>query len=221
MVRVFPPYATHSGRLTDSAGNHRDRGYIPGVLSRSTHVTLLERLSAGEDRAAWRDFCDRYGELIRGFARRAGASENDADDILQEVLLSLVRAMPSFRYDPTKGRFRGYLKTTVVRAIARRRCQKPGEQALEEFDGAVVAPEQDEHWESEWRQYHLRMAMRRVEAEFSAPDRAAFQRYAVEGAPAQATAESLGLSVDQVYQAKSRILRRLGNLVAEQVADEG
>jgi DNA-directed RNA polymerase specialized sigma24 family protein len=49
----------------------------------------------------------------------------------------------------------------------------------------------------------------------------AFRRYGVEGVSVAATAEELGLSVDQVYQAKSRIVRRLAELVAEQVAEEG
>lgn len=193
------------------------------MLTRSTHVTLLQRLSAGEDRVAWREFCDRYGDLIRGFARRAGCGDHDADDIVQDVLMALVRAMPSFEYDASKGRFRGYLKTAVVRAVARRSCQKSGSQPLEDAGSAAgaVVPDDERHWETEWRQYHLRMAMRTIDAEFSAQDRAAFQRYAIEGASAQAVAEALRLSLDQVYQAKSRILRRLGDLVAQQVADEG
>lgn len=193
------------------------------MLARTTHATLLERLSAGDDRAAWREFCDRYGDLIRGFARRAGCNDNDADDVLQDALVSLVSAMPSFRYDPAKGRFRGYLKTIVVRAVARRSCQKSGTLPLETQEDVVGddVPEHDQHWEAEWRQYHLRMAMRIIDAEHSVHDRAAFQRYAVEGKGVQETASTLGMTVDQVYQAKSRILRRLGELVAQQVAEEG
>lgn len=193
------------------------------MLARTTHVTLLERLSAGEDRSAWREFCDRYGDLIRGFARRAGCNENDADDILQDALVSLVSAMPSFRYDPARGRFRSYLKTIIVRAVARKKCQNSGVAPLGEEDDAFSSDTDanEKLWELEWRQYHLRLAMRVVESEFSVHDRAAFQRYALDGQPADQTAKELGLSVDQVYQAKSRILRRLGDVVAQQVAEEG
>ncbi|MBL9120181.1 MAG: sigma-70 family RNA polymerase sigma factor [Phycisphaerae bacterium] len=193
------------------------------MLARTTHVTLLERLSAGEDRSAWREFCDRYGDLIRGFARRAGCNENDTDDILQDALVSLVSAMPSFRYDPTRGRFRSYLKTIIVRAVARKSCQNSGVAPLGEEDDAISPDTEanERHWELEWRQYHLRLAMRTIESEFSVHDRAAFQRYGIEGQPAEQTARELGLSIDQVYQAKSRILRRLGDVVAQQVAEEG
>ncbi|MBL9148536.1 MAG: sigma-70 family RNA polymerase sigma factor [Phycisphaerae bacterium] len=191
--------------------------------SRTTHATLLDRLATADDRAAWHEFCARYGDLIRGFMRRAGCTEDESDDLLQDVMMSLMKVMPSFRYDPAKGRFRGYLKTVVVRAIAKRRCQKRPEVPLESgadmVDGSTVGS--DELWEVEWRQYHLRMAMTAIESEFSAQDRSAFQRYAVGGGSAQETADLLGLSVDQVYQAKSRILKRLAELIAAQVADEG
>ncbi|MDZ4831603.1 MAG: sigma factor-like helix-turn-helix DNA-binding protein [Phycisphaerae bacterium] len=65
------------------------------------------------------------------------------------------------------------------------------------------------------------MAMVTIDHEFGSSDRAAFQRYAVDGASAKETAEAIGLSVDQVYQAKSRILRRLGELIQVQIDDEG
>jgi RNA polymerase sigma-70 factor (ECF subfamily) len=197
------------------------------VSAGTTHITLLERLSSGDDRAAWREFCDRYGALIRGFALRAGSTEADADDVLQDVLIALVKAMPEFRYDPTKGRFRGYLKTIVLRALSKRRRQNQAAGLLQpsgdldEADVAALEAPMDPPWEAEWRQYHLRMAMTAAEAEFSAQDRAAFQHYAVDGRSAQETAALLGLSVDQVYQAKSRILRRLGELIAAQVEAEG
>ncbi|MFO0826602.1 MAG: sigma-70 family RNA polymerase sigma factor [Phycisphaerales bacterium] len=196
------------------------------MLSRTTHATLLERLTASEDHAAWREFCDRYGGLIAGVARRAGCDPNDAEDVLQDVLTSLVSAMPGFRYDPAKGRFRGYLKAVTMRAISRRRRQNGPAGALQvsgNDDAVTTAADTaaDRDWEAEWRQYHLRMAMRTIDAEFSTHDRAAFDRYAVQGLGVKETASALGLTVDQVYQAKSRIVRRLSELIAEQVADEG
>lgn len=191
----------------------------------TTHTTLLARLSAGVDPSAWNDFHDRYAGLIRGFALRQGLQSADCDDIVQDTLMALSQAMPRFRYEPGRGTFRSYLKTVVLHAIFRRSRQKRGERLLEEVE--AVSPEgegdseADVHWESEWRQYHLRLAMRRIEAEFNAKDRAAFEAYAVAGRPVRETAAELGLSPDQVYQAKSRILKRLCELVEEQVADEG
>ncbi|MFQ5411259.1 MAG: RNA polymerase sigma factor, partial [Phycisphaerae bacterium] len=196
-----------------------------GMLTQSTHATLLKRLSAGPDPAAWQEFCDRYGALIRGFTRRYGLQPADSDDVVQEVLTALAQSMPRFRYEPGKGRFRSYLKTVVLHAIFRRFRQNRGEVPLEEGEDVVGPgadnPETDAQWEAEWRQYHLRLAMRTIETEFNERDRAAFDAYAIRGGDARTVAASLGMSLDQVYQAKSRILRRVGELVGQQVREEG
>lgn len=190
-----------------------------------THATLLARLSDGTDPRAWEEFHARYFELIRNFARRRGQQAADCDDVAQEVLLSLSKAMPGFQYDPSKGKFRSYLKTVTIRAVFKKSCQKRGAVDLEHIEEATQAAERDVEieaaWEEEWRQYHLRQAMVTIAAEFGEADRQAFQRYAVAGQDARAVAEELGLSVDQVYQAKSRILRRLEGLIEAQVRDEG
>ncbi len=190
-----------------------------------THATLLERVSAGTDPAAWREFCDRYAVLIRGFAQRRGLQAADCDEVAQEVLVSLTRSMPQFKYDPAKGKFRSYLKTVVLHEIFRKTRQKRGEVLLEEVeaakDSAGADPEIEQVWEAEWRQYHVRQAMRLIEVEFKEADRAAFEAYAVEGGDAAEVADSLSLSVDQVYQAKSRIMKRLVQIIEQQVQEEG
>jgi len=188
----------------------------------TTHTTLLARLSEGSDPSAWREFCDRYGELIGRFARQQNLQPTDCDDVLQDVLMALTRSMPKFQYDPTKGRFRSYLKTIVAHAISRKICQKHSDLPLDKIgDGAVSSSDAEQAWEAEWRQYHLRRAMCTIEAELSPNDRAAFARYALRGEDARKTAESLGLSIDQVYQAKSRILKRLTQIIDQQIREEG
>ena len=191
----------------------------------STHTTLLERLSAGNDHAAWREFTDRYGRLILGFANRQSLQAADCDEVLQEVLLSLTKAMPGFTYDPAKGKFRSYLKTVVLHAVFKKSAQKRGATPLEDIENAPQAAAPDEQletaWEDEWRQHHVRLAMRTIDAEFPEADRAAFQAYAVEGRAPQETADALGLNLNRVYRAKSRIARRLRELIAIQVQDEG
>lgn len=150
----------------------------------------------------------------------------DCDDVLQDVLAALMNAMPGFEYDPARGKFRSYLKTVTLHAIYKKTRQKPGgkqlPQNIEEATRLAAEDEEIEQaWEQEWREHHLRQALKTISVEFNEADRLAFERYAVEGESAQTTAETLGLSVDQVYQAKSRIARRLSELIAQQVADEG
>lgn len=195
------------------------------ITSTQTHATLLARLRAEGDGAAWPEFVARYEELIKGFSRRRGLQPADVDDVTQEVLSSLAQALKKFTYDPLKGKFRSYLKTVVVRTIAKKSFQNGPAGQLEDLDGAtragLDAPDDEAQWEAEWRQYHVRLAMRVIAAEFNEADRTAFELYALHGREARDVAADLGLSTDQVYQAKSRITRRLAQLIEQQVADEG
>jgi len=191
----------------------------------TTHKTLLDRVAAGSDPGAWPEFCARYEELIRRFALRRGVMGPDGDDVVQDVLLALTKAMPGFEYDPAKGKFRSYLKTVVIRTILKKSREKFGEVALETLEEATRAAsddaELDELWEQEWRQQHLRRAMRMVESEFNANDVACFKAYVVNGEDASAVGESLGYSAAQVYQCKYRMMERLRAVIAAQVEDEG
>jgi RNA polymerase sigma-70 factor (ECF subfamily) len=190
-----------------------------------THATLLARVAAGTDAAAWQEFCNRYAALIQGFAQRQGLQEADCDEVVQESLLALAKAMPNFEYDRSKGKFRSYLKTIVLHEIFRRSRQKHGEVLLGEVDDEVAQAAADSEiervWEAQWRQYHIRQAMSVIEMEYNEKDRAAFEAYAVAGREAAEVAAELALSVDQVYQAKSRIMKRLSQIIQQQVEEEG
>ena len=86
--------------------------------------------------------------------------------------------MPGFEYDPSRGKFRAYLKTIALRTIFRRNRQNRAEVAPGDDAGpeaTVDDPTIDSLREAEWKQYHLRLAMRTVEKEFSEPDRRAFE----------------------------------------------
>lgn len=191
----------------------------------TTHKTLLDRVANGNDPTAWRDFCDRYEELIRRFALRRGVIGPDADDIIQDVLLALTKAMPGFEYDPVKGKFRSYLKTVVLRTIFKKSHEKKGLMGLSLLDETTRAASNDadldDQWESEWRQHHLRQAMRTIELEFNPTDWKAFHAYVVDGEEADSVGANLQLTAAQVYQTKYRVMIRLREVIAVQVADEG
>jgi RNA polymerase sigma-70 factor (ECF subfamily) len=189
----------------------------------ATHATLLARLADSHDPAAWAEFHQRYAGLVRSFCRIRGLQASDCDDVLQDVMLALSKAMPGFRYDPAKGKFRSYLKTVVMHAISKKACQNNPARRLSDIGSQALPADDDSEaqWEGQWRQYHLRRALAVVESEFSQQDRLVFERYGLAGEEAQGVARAMGMSVDQVYQAKSRIARRIGELVRAQVEEEG
>lgn len=191
------------------------------MYDRSTHVSLLESLAQGPRSASWTRFCEQYGDLIRGFARRQGLQPGDWDDVLQDVLMNLVRDLPKFQYDPARGRFRGYLKTVTLHVIYKRVRRASAKELDTQVADAAGDAEIDAAWEAEWRSHHVRQAMRAIDAEFNDKDRQAFQLYAVEGGSPTEVATTLGITPDQVYQAKSRVARRLAELIEAQIAEEG
>lgn len=182
--------------------------------SDTTRMTFLMRLRDRSDTLTWEQFNERYGELLYRYARKRGASHNDAEDVVQEVIMSLFKAMEGFEYDARKGRFRGYLRTAVAHAMGRR-AQKDAKQAKPldphafDFIQAEKESSADARWEQEWRLHRLRWALRKVATEFEPVTLKAFELHALRGMTVDEAAQQLEISKASVYQAKSRVLRRV------------
>ena len=74
-----------------------------------TRQSLLSRLKNWDDQESWREFFDTYWQLIHRVARKAGLREDEAQDVVQETILSVAKKMPGFKYDRAQGSFRGWL----------------------------------------------------------------------------------------------------------------
>src|SRR3974390_169637 len=82
-----------------------------------TRRSLLTRLKKWDDQASWQVFFDTYWKLIYGVALRAGLSESDAQDVVQDTVVSVARQMPQFKYNPALGSFKTWLLLIVRRRI--------------------------------------------------------------------------------------------------------
>jgi RNA polymerase sigma-70 factor (ECF subfamily) len=191
----------------------------------STRPTLLLRLRNRTDQFSWQEFHERYGELLFRYARARGASSVDAEDIVQDVEMYVFKAMEGFEYDASRGRFRTYLRAAVVHAMARR-ARKEARQGTpldpQAFDYISEQQEasQDERWEREWRLHRLRWALRAIAPHVETTTLAAFREHVLLGRSVEETAEQLGVSTASVYQAKSRILKRVKDKLASLDPDE-
>ncbi len=182
--------------------------------SDSTRATLFLRLRNRADSLSWHQFHARYGELIYKYARGRGASAVDAEDIVQDVEMYLFKAMDGFVYDASKGRFRSYLRVAVLHAMKRRAGQaarqgEPLDPQTFDYLAAQREAESDERWEREWQLHRLRWALRSIARDVEPSTLKAFQLHVLEGKSAIATAQELQMTRAAVYQAKSRICRRL------------
>ena len=179
----------------------------------TTPVSLLQRLGQPTNQEAWRQFVQLYTPLLYAWARRLNLPPQDAADFVQDVFTLLVQKLPLFTYDERR-RFRGWL-WTVTRNKLRERLRRPVLPASP-ADPALAAAADDpalELAESEYRQNLVSRALALMQAEFPPQVWKACWEYAVAGRPAPEVADELGISVNSVYLAKSRVLRRLRELL--------
>src|SRR6476659_1285145 len=74
-----------------------------------TRATLIQRLKNWQDESSWQDFFDTYWRLIYNIALKGGLTETEAQDVVQETMISVARHMPNFKYDPAIGSFKAWL----------------------------------------------------------------------------------------------------------------
>src|SRR5439155_3664287 len=89
----------------------------------TTSASLLERLRRPTDQAAWARFVQLYTPLLYYWARHLGLQPNDAADLVQDVLTTLVQKLPEFVYDQHRS-FRSWLRTLTLNRWHNNRRQR-------------------------------------------------------------------------------------------------
>lgn len=187
----------------------------------STNESLLIRAADKDDQSSWREFYSLYAPLIRRHAHRCGLGVSEADDIVQECMTALLKALPRFQYDRSKGRFRSYVRRMVQNQISNRLRQHTSKQlrsnAITELAARSDGTKSD--WDRDWQRTHLEYCLGRVSTRFAPEKLAAFRAYALEGQDIAAVCKRYKLTPNQVYLAKSRIIRRLREQLANLIGD--
>lgn len=197
--------------------------------SHATRQSLLVRLKDWEDQAGWQEFFDTYWRLIYGVATRAGLSDAEAQDVVQETLVAVAKKMSGFKYDPSLGSFKGWLLLNVrSRIVEHWRRNRSERERLEanayppgDGDGPrtnllerQAAPDvMESTWDEEWTRNLLTTAVERVKAKVSARQYLIFDMFALKQIPLSEVTRALGINAAQVYLAKHRI----GRLVRKEV----
>jgi RNA polymerase sigma-70 factor, ECF subfamily len=175
-----------------------------------TPASLLERLRRS-DEGAWPRFVELYTPLLYFWSCRMGLQADDAADLVQDVFVVLLQKLPEFSYDKNKS-FRAWLRTVTINRWRDNLRRKAA--ALRGADAAgletVAIPDAAEAlWEQEYREHLVSRAAEVMRAEFQPATWQAFWGLVVEGRSGAEVAAALGLSIEAVYAAKSRVLRRL------------
>ena len=188
----------------------------------ATSPTLLDQV-AQRDPDAWQRFVTLYGPLIYHWARRQGISEHDAADVLQEVFSSLSRSIHQFEHRRA-GSFRSWLWTITRNQVAcwfRSRANAApaagGTQAWQNLAQVAesLSDDPDEFTvRTELTALHQR-GLDIVRSEFEERTWEMFWRVTVDEVSASDVAQEFGTTANSVRQAKSRVLRRLRQVLGE------
>jgi RNA polymerase sigma-70 factor (ECF subfamily) len=176
----------------------------------TTPPSLLERLRGSPQRDAWDKFVDIYTPLLVGWTRRLDLSEHEAADLIQDIFTVLVERLPEFQYDAQKS-FRAWLKTILLNRWRndRRNRGHIKEQGLHAVPDLAAADHFREFEAAEYRAFLVRRALDLMRAEFQPVTWKACWEFVVQDRPAAKVAAELGITVNAVYLAKARVLRRL------------
>jgi RNA polymerase sigma-70 factor (ECF subfamily) len=177
----------------------------------TTSASLLERLRLPTDQAAWERFVQLYTPLLYYWARHLGLQPNDAADLVQDVLTTLVQKLPEFVYDQHKS-FRNWLRTVTLncwRNNRRRRAVPVLDAAAAELADQTSPDPNEAFAEDEYRKHLVGRVLELMRAEFQPGTWKACWEHVVSGRTAAEVAAELGISEGAVYVAKCRVLRRL------------
>ncbi|MGE0607102.1 MAG: RNA polymerase sigma factor [Pirellulales bacterium] len=190
--------------------------------SGSTSTHLLARVRA-HDEAAWRQLAELYGPMVYDWCRQARLQPADAADIVQEVFRGVLTGISSFDHRRDGATFRGWLRSITRHKLidqARRQGKQPAapggttnQQLVGQLSEEEPEPGSGQH-PAGGRVSHMQDALLSLRVEIEDRTWQAFWRTAVEDRPAADVAAELQMTVTAVYQAKSRILARLRQLLA-------
>lgn len=184
----------------------------------ATRRTLIERLKNWQDNDSWEDFFQTYGRLIYGVAIKSGLTDAEAQDVVQETVLTVSKNIREFEYDPARGRFKSWLLHTTRWRIAdqlrkrlpsdRPRATRVGDNRRTRTTDRIPDPDGsalEKIWDEEWTQNLRDVALDRVKRKVKAKHYQIFDLYVVKNWPVTKVTETLGVSTTQVYLARHRV----------------
>lgn len=203
-----------------------------------TRWTLIGRLKNWDDQESWREFFDTYWKLIYGVAIKSGLSHTEAQDVVQDTVMSVCKSMAEFKADPAAGSFKGWLLKLTRWRITDRVRKRGREIAAADAHGAPAdAPSQttaaenriadpagngmERIWDEEWERHIIEAALEKVKRQANAKHYQIFFLQAVRQIPAAKVAETFGIDANQVYLIKHRLTKVFEEAIKEMETDLG
>jgi RNA polymerase sigma factor (sigma-70 family) len=187
-----------------------------GLLA--TRRSLVDRLADWDDRKNWQEFFDTYWKLIYAAARKSGLTEVEAQEVVQETVITVAKKVDKLKYDPAIGSFKGWLlqitrwriadqfrKRDPVNVARRPRTVDDRLTATIERVPDPQAIDLDAIWEKEWQDNLFAAAITRVKKKVDPKHFQIFDCCVRKEWPSQKVSEQLRVSIGQVYLARHRV----------------
>src|SRR6059036_307535 len=188
----------------------------------ATDSRLLARLKDWRDDASWEEFFRLYRGIMHEFARRQGLNEQEAQDVVQDTLLSVARYLHAFKHDASRCSFRRWLLRIVRNRTVDLVRRRPNERSFPgrwpgADSGTGTAPidrvpdlrslQPGERWERQWEAQVLEAALEKLKRQVKPRHYQVFDLAVLQHNPTKRVARTLGISPTQVYLVKHRVLR--------------
>ncbi len=187
-------------------------------MNYTTEISLFSELQTKDGlEKSWCYFYEKYAPLITRFAARKGIPQSETCDILQETMLELYSALPRFKYDRSRGKFRNFVLLITHRKCSRYfakrqktpNCADPKE-IEDQIGSQVFENSRSAHepvFDSELQLGMVSEALEslRKKKRISTSSHKAYKKYAIECKRAEAVARELQMSMGQIYRIKNRI----------------
>lgn len=209
----IPRLAHYPCENTNNATNaHRMNSLMTSKHnSPETRPSLILRLRNQDDRVAWQEFIEIYQPLIRTLAMKRGLQKADAEDVSQEVLTSVAKHIENWEPQGGKTSFRAWLATITKNQtflFFRKQARRPSTGLESQIDRQPNELEETD-FDLEHARQLFAWAARRIQDRFELTTWRSFWLTAVEENSIAETAELLGVTIAQVYVARSRVMAAL------------
>jgi RNA polymerase sigma-70 factor, ECF subfamily len=209
---------TRSSILVDSVFSVREELVVEASAGSSS--TSLARQVVRGDAQAWERFANLYVPVVYGWAMQSGLQASDALDVCQNVFLSVLRSLPTFRSDEPGQGLRAWLRTITRNAVVDLRRKQGRQPPLLDDATAIADPLGAESTDGESlpaseRSLLVARAAEIVQRELDPSTWEMFWQLSIEGRAVKEIAASRGLSVWAVYKARLRVLARFQELLAD------
>ena len=180
-----------------------------------TRQSLLSRLRDLGDEESWEDFFNTYWRLIYNTATKSGLSDVEAQEVVQETVITVSKTIGEFRYDPNRGSFKSWLLKQTKWRIADgfRKQPRKGSVALSEAENNDLinslpdpnGDQIDKIWEDEWEKNLLEAALERVKKRVDPKHFQIFDLYVLRDWSVAKVAQNTGSNRMQIYLIKHRL----------------